>query len=120
MSETVEIIEFNEPTEQLWDALTSEAQWDHLDKSAETGPNKGKGPTKPKPGSTTCQLPEKPTPTNPYSKQMEDWLIDVLKKGEIEVNRKLDEARAALTEQERMIADFVASGDFVPTPGRKK
>lgn len=42
VSEVVEIIEFNEPTEALWDQLTSETQWDYL-KPQPGQRGKGKG-----------------------------------------------------------------------------
>ncbi|QDS69403.1 hypothetical protein FKW77_004842 [Venturia effusa] len=43
VSETVEFIEFNEPTDQLWDQLTSDTQWDYLKPQAgQRGKGKGR------------------------------------------------------------------------------
>jgi YEATS domain-containing protein 4 len=92
-SEICEAIEFNEPTEALWDALTSPTQWDYLNKDKK-GAKKASailgGATTPE-GQRAAGLPEHSTTTNPYSKQMEQHFIDKFEKGAKGVDDLIDE-----------------------------
>jgi YEATS domain-containing protein 4 len=72
-SEIVEFIEFNEPTEALWDALTSDAQWDYL------SPGRGKGKVRGVAEQRTVALPERAPEGSIYSRDTEDALLTVLK-----------------------------------------
>jgi YEATS domain-containing protein 4 len=75
-SEIVEFVEFNEPTEALWDALTSDAQWDYLGGGRGAGKGKARGvPAELR----TVALPEKAPEGSLYSRDMEDALLTVLK-----------------------------------------
>jgi len=81
-SEVVDFIEFNEPTEVLWDSLTNDHQWDYL------VPGRGKGKGKntlaalPSGYARTVELPDK-TPPGPgavYSRETEEALLETLTK----------------------------------------
>ncbi|KAF2843068.1 yeats-domain-containing protein [Patellaria atrata CBS 101060] len=121
-SELVEFIEFNEPTEALWDALTDESQWDYLEAknvsskatSSTRGVNKG-GFEK------TMELPDNPTPGNPYSKQMENHIIEQLRKAELEVQELLEKELRRKGELEKELTEL---GGMVPASvtgaGRKR
>jgi YEATS domain-containing protein 4 len=76
-SETVEFIEFNEPTEQLWDALTSDNQWEYL-----VPPAKGKGKARGVmyTGNKSVGLPDVASTGSVYSKETERNLLQVLEK----------------------------------------
>jgi YEATS domain-containing protein 4 len=82
-SEIVEFIEFNEPTEALWDALTSEAQWDYLTPGRGKGKGKGKGrgiaTNVPSAEQRSVALPDKVPHGSIYSRDTEDALLTVLK-----------------------------------------
>lgn len=90
-SEFLEYIEFNEPTEALWDALTDEGQFPAMKKS---GRGKGKGKLKEEDsGEGTVELPESATRTNPFSKDLENQVLESLKKAEAQVQVLLEEER---------------------------
>ena len=103
-SETVEVVEFNEPNEAFWDALTSPDQWDYLrqahakSKGAKSSGSKSARSAlaqntariteyPPPPGGeyVAGSLPEKPLEQGHiWSRETEDLLIDALKKAEEE------------------------------------
>jgi len=90
-SEFLEYIEFNEPTEALWEALTDEGQFPAAKKG---GRGKGKGKLKEEDhGEGTVELPESATRTNPFSKDLETQVLDSLKKAEAQVQVLLEEER---------------------------
>jgi YEATS domain-containing protein 4 len=101
-SETVEFIEFNEPTELLWDALTSDAQWDYLNPA-----NKGKGKGRSIPASLPSNaqrsvgLPDHAPPGSVYSKESERSLLQLLEKA----MQKCDEETEAVTAKSKDVAD---------------
>jgi YEATS domain-containing protein 4 len=110
ISEVIEVIEFNEPTEQLWDALTSEAQFDYL-KPRGKGKNRASiGGAASENGNGNC---DEPPPTAEkgqlWSLEQENLIIDkllqnagnvvdkqlqqVLQRG-VEVNKALDKLKS--------------------------
>ncbi|KAK5276303.1 NuA4 histone H4 acetyltransferase complex and the SWR1 complex subunit, partial [Cryomyces antarcticus] len=108
VAEVADFIEFNEPTEALFDALTSESQWDYLTQAGANNKAKGKGKGKGKGGKAaasaraalttkddeperTAQLPQRSTPANPYSLDLEAQLIDMLRAREKELDALLAE-----------------------------
>lgn len=98
-SEQIEVIEFNEPNEALYDALTSEDQWDYLKPARSKSKSKGRGSSisklpdyPPPPGGeySAGQLPEKPLEQgHVYSKETEDMLVDQLDKASVEAEQAL-------------------------------
>ena len=111
VSETCDFIEFNEPTDALWDALTDDAQWSHLSQ-----PKGGKGKGRP-PKNRVVEnneerwsvLPEKPIPGNPYSAQMETTVVDMLQEAEKEVNILLQEQSAKKEAAEAKLVDLTGN-----------
>jgi len=93
-SEQVEIIEFNEPNEALWDALTSEDQWDYLRPARSKSKSKGRGTNAaklpdypPPPGGEYAVglLPERPLEQgHVWSKETEDLIVEGLANAERE------------------------------------
>ena len=117
VSETCDFIEFNEPTDALWDALTDEAQWSYLSQS-KGGKGKGRPPKNrviENDEDRWAVLPEKPVPGNPYSTQMEITVIDMLQEAEKEVNTLLQEQSARKEAAEAKLREL--NGDTV---GKKK
>ena len=116
VSETCDFVDFNEPTDALWDALTDEAQWGGTAAQPKSGGGKGKGrPAKNKAVVTASTeddeskwaiLPEKPSPDNPYSLQMERTVIDMLQEAEKEVNVLLEEQTAKRDAAEAKIKEL--------------
>ncbi|KAF2431018.1 hypothetical protein EJ08DRAFT_696955 [Tothia fuscella] len=78
-SETVEVIEFNEPTELLFDALTSNTQWDYLQAKS-----KGKGRAGYSVADNEDRIvgepPANAEPGSLWSKEHEDALVETLRK----------------------------------------
>ncbi|KAF2104494.1 hypothetical protein NA57DRAFT_70698 [Rhizodiscina lignyota] len=126
ISETLEVIEFNEPYAELWDALTSENQWDYLEQqkaAAQRGRGKGKGQAAYKlpPGQVakdelgnerTVELKEKGTHKDPYSKAMEKEMLDLIKRASDEVDKEMAEVNKKRENVERQLAELKASGDL--------
>ncbi|KAF1816651.1 yeats-domain-containing protein [Eremomyces bilateralis CBS 781.70] len=121
VSESVEILEFNEPSEPLWEALTSDSQWDYLNPAKGGGKGKAKGrgqmsvANMPVIGLGTSELADKSTPSNPYSKEMEDKYIRSFETAGAEVERLLQEENERLKKNEERIQELTESGDFVPS-----
>jgi YEATS domain-containing protein 4 len=98
-AEQIEVIEFNEPNEALWDALTDESQWDYLRPARAKSKSKGRGasqaklpdyPPPPNGEYAAGQLPEKPLEQgHVYSKETEDLLVDLIAKAEAEADAAL-------------------------------
>lgn len=94
-SEICDFIEFNEPTELFWDAMTSESQWDYLNKDkgkAKKGAAAllGSGTTGNN-GEKSVELPLQPSATNPYSKMLERALIKKFRDAEKEVEKFVEQ-----------------------------
>lgn len=98
-SEVLEVVQFNEPTEALFEALTSENQWDYLKQPAKGGKkaamaamgSDGRGKKGYANGERTAQLPEKGGEGVPFSQEQEQALIDNIKEKEAIVTRQLEE-----------------------------
>merc|ERR1711939_361513 len=98
-AETIEVIEFNEPNEALFDALTSDDQWNYLKPARAKSKSKGRGASisklpdyPPPPGGEFAAglLPEKPLEQgHVYSKETEDLLVDQLQKASTEAEQAL-------------------------------
>ena len=108
VSETCDFIEFNEPTDALWDVLTDVAQWSYLSQ-AKGGKGKGRPPKNKVVDNDEERwsiLPEKPIPGNPYSAQMETSVVDMLQEAEKEVNVLLEEQSAKKEAAEAKLMDL--------------
>lgn len=95
-SEFLEVVQFNEPTEALFDALTSEDQWNYLipagkggSKKASLGANGRLRRGLPN-GERSAQLPEKGGDEVPFSQEQEQALLDSLKQKMGDVEKQLD------------------------------
>jgi YEATS domain-containing protein 4 len=109
-SEIVEFVEFNEPTEALWDALTSDAQWDYLGRG---GAGKGKS----RPGTVpaelrTVALPEKAPEGSLYTRDTEDALLTVLKTAMKKCEDMSDEAARKSKEVNEQLAKVKEGTDI--------
>lgn len=92
-SEYLEVIEFNEPTEVFYDMLTSNDQWGTTGKKS-AGKGRGKGKRESTSGADgategSVELMETTTPNNAFSKQLEQQILDMLRKAEKEVDAEL-------------------------------
>jgi YEATS domain-containing protein 4 len=115
ISETVDFIEFNEPTEGLWDALTDDNQWDYLKKSAGRGKGGRAGKNKVDEDEPIrfAVLPEHPTPGNPYSLEMEQQVVDMLEGADRELKEEIEKLAEKRKELEARLSELQASGDAV-------
>ena len=89
-SEFLEYVEFNEPTEGLWEVLTDGEQWPKAGARGGKGKNKrvsgaGLGVE----GEGSVELVEKTTKENPFSKQLEQQILAVLRKAEKDIDDEL-------------------------------
>jgi YEATS domain-containing protein 4 len=99
-SEIVEYIEFNEPTEALYDALTSENQWDYIGRGRAKGKSAGRNsiPTSlptPSLSQRTVELPDNAPSGSVFSKDTEDALIKTLE----EASKKVEVEMAEVLKQ---------------------
>jgi YEATS domain-containing protein 4 len=79
-SEFVEFIEFNEPTEGLWDGMTKESQWT-VPATPGRGKGKGKAALQLLPErQRNMELPDKAPLGSVYSRETEEALLDVFNK----------------------------------------
>ncbi|KAL1633574.1 NuA4 histone H4 acetyltransferase complex and the SWR1 complex subunit [Diplodia intermedia] len=125
-AEILDFIEFNEPTEVLYAALTDEErQWP----PEGTGRGKGKGAAAAAAQAAaqrkaagqedrSVELPERGTERNPYSKQMEESFIRLFKQAEVDVDKQLDELTKRKEKVEARRRELIASGDL--DVGKKK
>lgn len=98
-SEFLEVVQFNEPTEPLYEALTAEDQWSYLALGAKSGKKSAGASTGPggRPrrgfpnGERSAQLPEKGGDDVPFSQEQEHELINQLKMKMKEVDKQLAE-----------------------------
>jgi YEATS domain-containing protein 4 len=130
-SEFLEVVQFNEPTEALFDALTSDDQWNYLIPAGKGGSKKaslnanGRLKRGLPNGERSAQLPEKGGEDVPFGQDQENALIEVLmakiedvdkeweremKKRE-EVENRLKELRSELGHEAAQQAAQQASGD---------
>ncbi|KAF2673800.1 yeats-domain-containing protein [Microthyrium microscopicum] len=104
-SEIVEHIEFTEPTEALWEALTSETQWDYLNPRSK-GKNRGGIPMSlPGPGERTVELPASAPAGSVYSRETEENLLKMIntagRKTEVETAETLRKTKEINEQQLR-------------------
>lgn len=115
-SEYLEVVQFNEPTEALYEALTSENQWDYLTagmKGAKKAAAMALGPNgRPKRGfpngERTAQLPAKGGEDVPFSKEGEEALIALIKEKIGVVQKSLEEETKKREETEKRLKDLRA------------
>lgn len=110
-SEFLEVVQFNEPTEALFEALTSEDQWNHL-VSAKGGSKKAAilgtaANGRPKRGyangERSAQLPEKGSDDVQFSQEQEMSLIEMIRKKVEDVEKELEgEGRKREETEERL------------------
>jgi transcription initiation factor IIF auxiliary subunit len=156
-SEIQEVVEFNEPPEALFEALTDETQWDYLNAPAAAaqwmhGPGPGNMPPAPPEVTGTAgsggagggggaaakgkkaplagkivggvavdkngrprthELPALSTPTNPYSREMEEAELKQIATGETELAKELEALEARKKALETELEELKTSGDFV-------
>lgn len=98
--EVAEFVEFNEPTEGLWDALTSDSQWEYM-----APPSRGKGKGKiaqtilPPMSMRNMDLPDRSQPGSGsvYSRETEEALLEILnaavQKTQVETERTLRKSK---------------------------
>jgi YEATS domain-containing protein 4 len=104
-SEIVEAIEFNEPTEGLWDALTSDDQWNHLNEPRGRGKGKARQAITAPPGEErSVELPEKGPLGSAFSKEQEDMLLEMFQKAMAEVDKRTIETLGKSKELNDLLA----------------
>ena len=97
-SQSYEEILFNEPTETLYEVMTSGPP------TVGRGKSKGKGA--PKKGDRTAELPVNDTPDNPFSQRAEGAEIDRLREAKKTVEKMIADARTTLAERENTMAEL--------------
>jgi YEATS domain-containing protein 4 len=114
-AEYLEVVQFNEPTEALFEALTAEDQWNYLAANAKGGGKKaamaGLRPDgRPKRGfpngERSAQLPEKGGDEIPFSQDQEQALIQFIKEKMGVVEKELDEETKKREETEKKLKDL--------------
>jgi YEATS domain-containing protein 4 len=99
-SEFLEVVQFNEPTEALFEALTSPTQWDYLTagaakggkKAAILGTNANGRPKRGYPnGERSAQLPERSSDDNQFSQESEAALVEVIAQRVKELDKAAEE-----------------------------
>ncbi|KAF2265075.1 yeats-domain-containing protein [Lojkania enalia] len=115
-SEFLEVVQFNEPTEALYEALTSEDQWNYLAAQAKGGKKAAMaaiGPNgRPKRGfpggERSAQLPEKGGDDVPFSQEQEQALIGFIKEKIGVVEKELEEENRRREQTEKKLKDLRA------------
>ncbi|KAF2139187.1 uncharacterized protein K452DRAFT_233234 [Aplosporella prunicola CBS 121167] len=123
-AEILDFVEFNEPTEALYAALTDEErQWEGGSSSAGPGGGKGRGKAAGvvmagSAGAKTVELPERGSESMPYSRQMEESLLRLLRGAEADVERQVEELARRKEALEGRRRDLASTGDL--EVGKKK
>lgn len=120
-SEYLEVVQFNEPTEALFEALTSEDQWNHIaGQHGKAGGKKaammamaqqrpGGQSTRGFPGKErSAQLPEKGGDDVPFSQENEAALIQFIKDKMGVIDKELEEETKRREETEKKLKDLRA------------
>lgn len=115
-SESLEVVQFNEPTEALFEALTVEDQWNHLSAGLKGGKKAAMmavGPNgRPKRGypngERSAQLPEKADGSAPFTQPAEMELIRTINEKILEVDKELEEETKRREQTERKLKDLRA------------
>lgn len=111
-SEFLDYVEFNEPTETLYEALTDEGQWPTNKKSR--GKGKGKRTVEGDGGDGTVELPDMSTAGNEFSKQLEQQILGVLGRAGKEVEEEIEAIVKSRKELERELKELQ-----VPVTGKQ-
>jgi len=123
VSEQYEEIEFFDPTEALYNALTADSQFDYLDKGRGKGGKGGKGR-----GSMSAfvdveergvGLPAKSSKDNEFSQAMEEIVLEKLKAALQQVEKETNDKLARKEALEKQLQEYATTGD-VPPPPRKR
>lgn len=101
-SEVLEACEFNEPTEALWDILTSEDQFIDPSKKKAKGKGKGRAVEETAPGTGTVELPMR----GEVSKETERGNLEMIRKAMEEVKKHLSVAEGDLAAKLKEIEDL--------------
>lgn len=114
-SEFLEVVQFNEPTEALFEALTAEDQWNYLmpAKGGKKAAMMAIGPNgRPKRGfpngERSAQLPEKGGDNVPFSQEQEQALIEFIKSKMDVVEKELEEETKRREEKEAKLKELRA------------
>ncbi|KAF2789832.1 yeats-domain-containing protein [Melanomma pulvis-pyrius CBS 109.77] len=110
-SEFLEVVHFNEPTEALFEALTSEDQWNYLAIPAKGGKKAAMMALRPdgRPkrgfpnGERSAQLPEKGSDEVPFSQDQEQALIQFIREKIGVVEKELDQETKRREETEKKL-----------------
>ena len=111
VSEVCEFVVFNEPVEPFFNILTSDAQFNYMDKGKGKGKNRQGQAVIPK-EDRSAQLPTRSTPTNQFSKETEGAILDMLKKAKQKVDEMLEKEKKQAAERAVEIKELQESGDF--------
>ncbi|KAI9711547.1 MAG: NuA4 histone H4 acetyltransferase complex and the SWR1 complex subunit [Bogoriella megaspora] len=120
VSEICEFIDFNEPVEPFFNALTSEDQWRYMDAGKGKGAkgksrqSLGQSYTGPLPREErTAQLPQRTTPTNPYSRETESATLDMLRKAQATVTKMIEAEKESAEKRAQEMRELLESGDML-------
>ncbi|KAF1953464.1 yeats-domain-containing protein [Byssothecium circinans] len=111
-SEFLEVVQFNEPTEALYEALISEEQWNYImpqsakggKKAAMMGMTANGQPKRGYPnGERSAQLPRKGGDDVPFSQEQEQSLIDMIRSKSAEVDAELAKEAKMKEETEKKL-----------------
>ncbi|OCK76226.1 yeats-domain-containing protein [Lepidopterella palustris CBS 459.81] len=121
-SEICEVVEFNEPYEALFDALTSESQWDYLSKGGKRSASALGSNGRPKrgmPGSNerSAQLPERGGDGVAFSQEQEEIEVQKIKDRMAEVDKQYEEEIAKRDAIAKRLAEIRA--DLGPDIAKK-
>lgn len=111
-SEFLEVVQFNEPTEALFDALTAEDQWNYLIPAGKGGSKKaslnanGRLKRGLPNGERSAQLPEKGTEEIGFTQDHEQSLVDLLKSKIEQVDKELERETKRREETENKLKDL--------------
>jgi YEATS domain-containing protein 4 len=113
-SEILEVVQFNEPTEALFEALTSENQWDYLTPPVKGGKKAAmaavRADGRPKRGypggERTAQLPERGGDDVPFSQEQEQALIEFIKAKTALVDKQIEEAMVEKEKVDKRLKDL--------------
>ena len=100
VSQSYEEIIFNEPTEQLYEVMTTEKPPGRA-KGSKVGNKAGS-----RKGERTAELPYADSEGNPYSQRSEGAEVDRLKEARKQVEKMIAEERARLAEREKVMEEL--------------
>lgn len=112
VAETLEIVEFNEPSQEFFAKMTSEEQFEHLrKKSGGKGRGKGRGGKGEKEKieyegdrEPSANLPERASENPNWNRQREKQLLDMLANAQRELNNSIEQERKKAEERQRRLA----------------